>query len=219
MNDKFSLDELAIRVMPGGAFLAFLYFYWGTGYHLNLSEHLDVLLTFLFFCVAFIVGEVLQTLAHECEWMIDLFFKCRRPSRVFLYKNNPVVRNELRREEIIASQPLTDEQRQSFETEYSELSVFSRDKEREQSNLSQAIFWKLYSQVINSEEIRVVNRNYLFVRVMMIEFMVIAFFFFVENQIVLGGIGAFLFLVFLWRARGLARGLVFKTLVLNQRGK
>ena len=98
MHNKFTPEELIIRVIPGGFLLAVIFFAFGDDTILNLNNNLGFLYTFLFFCSAFIIGELLQTLAHEMEWMTDIFFKFRRPSKIFLYKNNPVIKNKYQRE-------------------------------------------------------------------------------------------------------------------------
>ena len=67
-----------------------------------------------------------------------------------------------------------------------------------------------------SGEIKISNINYLFIRVITIEFLLISsILFFVEKDIYYGIISFVIFLIFLWRSRGLARGLVFKTILLN----
>ena len=87
--------------------------------------------------------------------------------------------------------------------------------EKTEDNLSQSIFWKLYSQVSNIDEIKTVNRNYLFTRVMIVEFLLISILLFLNDNNFLGIISFFISIIFLWRSRGLARGLVLKTVILN----
>jgi hypothetical protein len=55
--------------------------------------------------------------------------------------------------------------------------------------------------------------------VMTIEFLLISILFFVEKNVYYGIISSIIFLIFLWRSRGLARGLVFKTILLNLKEK
>lgn len=214
MTNKFTIEDLLIRIMPGGFFLAILFLIYGSNIQLNLVDDLDFLYTFLFFCSAFIVGELLQTLAHELEFVVDIFFKFRRPSEIFLYKENPVTKNEYTRKNLIRHLNLSKDEVKIFKKSYNELSAWKKNKDNDK--LSQNYFWKIYSQVSNSDEMKISNINYLFIRVITIEFLLISgILFFVEKNIYCGIISFIIFLIFLWRSRGLARGLVFKTILLN----
>jgi len=71
MSDKFSIEDLIMKVMPGGFLLAIFYFLFRGKIQFNFIENLDFFYTFLFFCSAYIIGELLQTIAHEIEWIID----------------------------------------------------------------------------------------------------------------------------------------------------
>ncbi len=214
MTSKFTIDDLLIRIMPGGFFLAITFLIYGNNIQLNLIDNLDFLYTFLFFCSAFIVGELLQTLAHELEFIVDIFFKFRRPSEIFLYKENPITKNEYTRKDLIKYLNLSEDEMKIFEKSYDKLSI--RKKDKDDNKLSQSYFWKIYSQVSDFEEVKIFNRNYLFIRVITIEFLLISgILFFVEKNIYHGIIGFIIFFIFLWRSRGLARGLVFKTILLN----
>ncbi len=214
MSDKFSIDELMIRVLPGGFLLTFIFFTLENQLQIKLDANLDFLYTFLFFCASFIIGELLQTLAHELEWMIDIFFKFRRPSKVFLYKNNPVLKNEHKRNELFEHLMLAKEKYDIFQKNYSDIPIFLGRKKFD-DDLSQSIFWKLYSEVSDTSEIKMCNRNYLFTRVMSITFFIVTIILLTTNEIQFSYISTLLFLLFLWRARGVARGLVFKTILLN----
>ena len=219
MSDKFSIEDLMIKIMPGGFFIAVVYFLFRDKISLTLVDNLDFLYTFLFFCSAFIVGEILQTIAHLNEWIIDLFFKRRRPSNIFLYKNNPVLKSKEKRLELIDTLSLNPEDVIGFDKDYKELSFWKKKGDKKYDNISQSIFWKLYSNVSDGEEIKSSNRNYLFVRGITIELIIISaillicknYYFFVGTSV--------LSIIFLWRARGLARGLVFKTVLLNLKNK
>ncbi len=215
MNDKFTIEELLIRVMPGGFLLAVLFLIYGDKIEFQWIDELDFLYTFLFFCSAFIVGELLQTLAHELEWIINLFFKLRRPSKIFLYKENPILKNEHIRKELIEYLDLPENELNIFNKKYTDLSILWWKFSKKEDELSQSIFWKLYSQVSDSNEIIKFNRNYLFVRVIMISFLLIGILFFFEGNISIAFSFIMIFLLFLWRCRGVARGLVFKTVLLN----
>lgn len=67
MQDKFTLEDLMIRVMPGGFLLAIIFFMFFNETWVDVTQNFDFLYTFFFFCSAFIIGELLQTLAHELE--------------------------------------------------------------------------------------------------------------------------------------------------------
>lgn len=214
MNDKFSIEELMIRVLPGGFLLAFIFFEFGYITEITLDQNLDFLYTFLFFCSSFIVGEILQTIAHEFEWIIDIFFKFRRPSQVFLYKNNSIIKSDHKRSELLEHLNLSEEKIIPFQINYSDIPlVFGRKKEND--DLSQSIFWKLYSKVSEAEEIKICNRNYLFSRVMTMIFLIIAIVLITKGNLYASVSSFLIFCIFLWRSRGIARGLVFKTVLLN----
>ena len=220
MLEKFSIDEFMIRVMPGGVFLAVLYFLYGKYFSLAITESNDLLYTFIFFCVSFIIGELLQTLAHESEWIIDIFFKFRRPSEIFLYKNNPVLKSDHQRNNVIKHLKLSEDEKQIFNTDYKKLSFLKVWKiDRGNNAISQSIFWTLYSQVSDLDEIKTSNRGYLFVRVTMLLFLLITILLFINYNINLGLISLGVFIIFLWRSRGYARGLVFKIVLLNLKKK
>ncbi len=199
--------------MPGGFFMAAIFLFFAKNYQIHIAGDLDFLYTFLFFCSAFIVGELLQTVAHALEWVVDIFFKRRRPSHIFLYKENPILKSDYQRSKIIHILDFPNNQLEIFDKEYSDLSFFR--KQKKDDKLSQDIFWKLYSSVSNQEEMRVVNRNYLFSRVIMVEFLFLTIFAFLSNSWVLVIVNLSIFLLFWWRTRGIARGLVFKTVLLN----
>jgi hypothetical protein len=199
--------------MPGGFFLFILCFIFND-YTPDLSGELDFLYTFLFLCSAFIVGEILQTLSHELEWLVDIFFKRRRPSHIFLFKNNPVLKNEYIRSNILDYLNLQKEEAMVFNKDYFKLSFWKKENDNEKK-LSQKIFWDLYSKVNNMEDIKRTNVNYLFTRIMSFEFLILSILFFVKNDDIFSFLSFLLFLVFIWRCRGIARGLVFKTVSLN----
>lgn len=219
MSDKFTIEDLMIKIMPGGFFIAVVYFLFRDKISLTLVDNLDFLYTFLFFCSAFIVGEILQTIAHLNEWVIDLFFKRRRPSNIFLYNNNPVLKSREKRLELMDKLSLSTEDVSGFNKNYKELSFWKKKRDKKYDNISQSIFWRLYSNVSDSEEIKSSNRNYLFVRGITIELIIISIillicknYYFFAGTLIIG-------IIFLWRARGLARGLVFKTVLLNLKNK
>ena len=197
--------------------MAVAYLIFGSNWAMEFDAKLDFLYTFVFFCSAFIVGELLQTLAHGFEWIIDLFFRSRRPSQVFLYKNNPVLKNEFERQNIFDKLNLTSDDRECFDKQYSELPILPWKRNNEDDTLSQRMFWKCYIQVSDVGEVITSNRNYLFVRVMMVVFFIVSILLFIDRNIIFGAISIGITLLFLWRSRGLARGLVFKTVLLSMK--
>ncbi len=216
MIEKLSIEDLVIKVMPGGFFLGVIYFYYFKDLQITLNVNFDLMYTFIFFCLAFIVGEILQTIAHLSECIIDVFFKFRRPSKVFLYKNNPVMKSDYKRNELLNFLNLNEEKSEIFNKKYKDLHFLKFWKiSKNENDISQSIFWKLYTNVSNSEEVKVSNRGYLFVRVIMIVFLLLSLIFFYEDEVKYTIFCILMFLTFLWRSRGYARGLVFKVVLLN----
>lgn len=217
MENKFPIDELAIRIFPGGFLLAVIFLVFSESAYTDLDSNLDFLYTFLFFCAAFISGELLQTLAHEFEWLIDIFFKFRRPSGVFLYRQNPVIGNN-QRDKLMNLLSTSGFELKTFNKKYSDLSILFK-RNRNDNALSQSIFWELYSKVSGLEEMRIANRSYLFVRVMLVEFLLLGGLFLFSGKIHFGAFFLAISALFLWRGRGTAKGLVFKTVLLSLRDK
>jgi hypothetical protein len=215
MIDKFSIEDLLIKIMPGGFLLTALYFLFRNEVQFSPVENLDFFYAFLFFCSAYIVGELLQTITHEIEWTIDIFFKFRRPSEVFLYKNNPIIESEYARDELMEKLKLDGLEVEIFNQRYKTLSYWWWKKNKENDGISQGIFWKLYSQVSQTDEIKISNRNYLFVRVMMLEFLILGIIVIFDKNFYLSILSFLLCIIFLWRSRGVAKGLVFKVALLN----
>lgn len=210
-NEKITIEDLLIRILPGGFLVVLVFFVSNVESKLNVK--LDFLYSFFFICVAFIVGEILQTIAHSVEFFANTFFKGYKPSEVFLYKNNPILLSEKIRQKLISSLELTDEEKGTFDKEYKEVKLIASKKDKARK-LSQSYFWKMYSKVEDDEKIKRSNLNYLFVRVITIDFL-IAFAYLMSKGFLNYGIFAFvIFLIFMWRARGLARGLVFKSVLI-----
>lgn len=215
MIEKFSIEDLIIRIMPGGFLLAVLIWLFFDNTKYTISQDLDFLYTFIFFCTSYIIGELIQTITHEVEWIINIFFRLYRPSEVFLYKENPVLKNEKTRNEIMLRLNLGNNEKRLFEKKYCELPILWWKKDKKERQISQNSFMKLYSRVSNTEEIKISNRNYLFSRVMVVEFLTIFIVLAIKNYHNLLIVLALLSVVFLWRSRGIARGLVEKTVYLN----
>ena len=167
----------------------------------------------MFFTFSFLAGEVIQTIAHELEWIIYSFFKFYKPSEVFLYKENPVLKNEHIRQRLINHIELEPSEIETFEKTYKELPLLWWKREKQKK--TQSIFWKLYSEVSSETEIKVFNRNFLFVRAITFVALGVSILFLCKEINQLAIVSASLFILFLWRARGMARNLVFKTVMLN----
>ncbi len=220
MLDKFSFEDLMIRVMPGGLLLGVALALYSETFSVYFNQDLDFLYTFLFFCAAFIAGEVLQTLAHSLEFFVDIFFRMRRPSKVFLYKQNPVLKSDYKREELLKLLDLNTNERALIDREYSDIPlIFKGDDTKQADDLSQSIFWRLYSKVSSTSEIVQSNASYLFCRVIFLVFLLVGLLLFTQDYRELSVIAFAIALIFLWRARGVARGLVHKIIQLNLKRK
>ena len=215
MVRNFTIKELIVKVVPGGFLLSIIYFTFEGSLNLALATGLDFLYTFVFLCASYVTGELLHTLAHELDWMVNIFFKFRRPSKVFLYRNNPVIKNEYNRKEIFEKLNLKKEEVKIFEKDYGDLSSFWWKKKKSEDDLSQGIFWRLYRQVSGEGGIRAKNRNYLFSRLMMVEFLLISIAFLIDRNYLVASACIILYMIFLWRSRSMAEGLVFKTVLFN----
>lgn len=214
MYEKLTVEDLIIRIIPGSFLLMVIYFLELKNLSFTLSDNLDFLYSLVFLSSSFILGELLQTIAHETEWIVNIFFKCRKPSEAFLYKNNPVLKNNYMLSRIFEAIDINKKDLQIFNKDFSNLSFCGKGEQQERS-LSQDIFWKLYNKVSSTEEVKNANRNYLFCRVMIIDFMTISLLFVIYDYKLFAILGFVALLIFLWRSRGIARGLVFKTVSLN----
>lgn len=208
ISGKITLEDLLIRVLPGGFLISLIFFV--SNFQLSLNDKFDFLYSFIFFCVAFIAGEVLQTISHILEFIVNIFFKGYKPSGVFLFKNNPIIPNENIRQRLLASLNLSDEEKNIFEKEYKQRPVICRKKDKAKE-ISQGYFWKIYTTVEDNDIIKRSNINYLFLRVIMIDFMIVSVYLMLSGFSRYGLLTFVIFLILLWRARGLARGLVLKT--------
>ncbi len=217
MTEKFTIEDLFIRIIPGGVLIGILFLIYRNSIDLKLIKELDFFYTFLFFTFSFLVGEILQTIAHQLECIIYIFFKFYKPSEVFLYKDNPVIKNNRIRQNLIKYLSLPSEEIEKFNKNYKELPILWW--KREKQNISQSYFWKLYSNISNDNEIKVFNRSYLFIRAITVLFIFFIILFYIEKNTTFTLTSLILFILFLWRARGMARMLVFKTVLLNLRDK
>ena len=160
MTEKFTLEDLLIKIIPGGVLIGVLFFLFSNQIDLKIEKGLDFFYTFLFFIFSFLAGEVIQTIAHELEWIIFSFFKFYKPSEVFLYKDNPVLKNEHIRQRLFKHLNLDSAVQNNFEKTYRELPLWWWKREKQDE--SQGIFWKLYSEVSAEAEIKIFNRSFLF---------------------------------------------------------
>ncbi len=214
MKDKFTIEDLFMKIIPGGVMLGMLYFTFGEKLTISLEKGLDFFYTFMFFTFSYLLGEIIQTISHELEWMVFSFFKFYKPSEIFLYKENPVLKNELIRSQILKVLEIPSES--EFNISYKSLPLF---RKRQKQKKAQSFFWQLYSNISDLEELKTFNRNYLLVRAILVVCLSSAIIFFIEENRILMYVSSSLWLFFLWRARGMARTLVFKTVLLNLKNK
>lgn len=212
MTEKFSLDDLFMKVIPGGILIGVLYFLYFNTSTTQLQKGLDFFYTFLFFTFSYLAGEIIQTVAHQLEFLINIFFKFYKPSHIFLYKKNPIFKNEKTRDELISKLNLDPNEQSQFSKDYKDIHWFFR---REKTSISQAYFGKLYHKYSNDPEIKIFNRGYLLVRGVITISITTSILFYIEDKITLMYCSIGLFFLFLWRGRGMARTLVYKTVMLN----
>lgn len=208
---KTTVGDFMTRVLPGGFFIAVVFFGFNLQNHIVVSTgNLDFLYSFLFFCSAFIIGEIIQTISHSFEFLVDIFFKGYRPSEIFIFKENPVIKSDVIRADLIEKLNLSDSEKHFFDKTYKSLPIIcSRNEDTRRKG--QRLFWKIFSEVEGESVVQKSNINYLFLRVVMTEFLLLTLvLLWVDNKLFSL---AFLmvFTILLWRARGLARGLVFKS--------
>ena len=214
MKDGFSLDEYLIKIMPGGCLLYVLWLFFWDIIHIELDWNYDVLSSFIFLCISYIVWEVLQTIAHYFEFIINFRFKFRKPSEIFLYKNNPVIKKENKRKELISLLNLGKEENKIFESEYSQLPYLKFWKINKENNaLSQSYFRTIYCWVKNNPEIKCSNRNYLFVRAILLVFIILTILLIYHGYNTFSRISFALTIILFFRARGMARQLIFNSVL------
>jgi len=211
MENNFTLEDIMLKVLPWWFFLAICFCMSSVSTQITLNESLDFLYTFLFFCSAFICWELLQTISHIklFELFTKAFFKFRLPSQIFLYKNNPII-SEWIRNDLLKKIKLKKDEIRLFNKEYKDVCLCPCSSKIENSS-SQEIFRKLYSKVENEDKIRTSNRNYLFLRVLFLEFLFIALlFFFYRNMWEIWVLDLMIAWIILWRLRGVAKWLISK---------
>lgn len=211
MTEKFTLEDLFIRIIPGGVLVGVLYFSYSKEINIEFIKGLDFLYTFIFFTFSYLVGEIIQTIARILEPIIYVFFKFYKPSKIFLYKNNPVLNSNYQRDKIM--ELLHEESLDGFDEEYKNIPYVPRNKELD--DRSQGIFMKLYTKVSSDSEIKIFNRGYLLIRAITFMSLFVSIFFITQSNCQLSLVFGVVFLLFLWRARGMARTLVYKTVLIN----
>jgi hypothetical protein len=207
-SGKMTAEDLMIRVLPGGFFLSVLFFVFSLNNRIaDSAGKFDFLYSFLFFCLAFMVGEILQIVAHLLEFLVDVFYKGYRPSEIFLYQNNPVIGNKII-SDLIDKLSLSKGDRRCLKKDYGDL-PFICSKNHEGRRAVQKLFWEIFSVAEEFPAMQRSNVNYLFVRVVAVEFLLLAIILSVVSGL-LSLVSFLVFFCFLWRARGVAKGLVFK---------
>ena len=218
MIDKFTLEDLLIKIMPGGILVCVLCFLYLPHVLSSIPPNLDFLCTFIFITYAYLAGELIQTVAHLVERsMIYVFFKFYQPSEIFLYQDNPVVEDERLREEILAHLTVNEKDKNEFNRAYKDLPYYSPRKHT--NSQCQCAFRQLYSKVRENPEIKMFNRGYLMIRGMTFLFYVLTILFFINCYKIYGYLSISIFLILLLRSRGMARTLVYNVVTFNLKGK
>ncbi len=213
ITPKITLNQFLISVLPGGFVVSIILItvIYSNPYFAKTIQGIDFLMTFMFVCLSFIFGEVLQTIARGCEKTIDwLFFRGYRPSDIFLLRNNPVLKDEKIKEEVIKKLKLTKEEKEEL-IEYSEAPFAFWKKKSKFVGLNKKNFWKIYSKSREAENIKESNARYLFTRVMFVIFVFLILWFSILESWIFVKVSSIFMVLFLWRARGCARGLVFSS--------
>jgi len=214
MVEKFSLDDLFMRIMPGGIFLGTIILIYYSSGDVKYVKELNFLYVFMFFTISYVVGELLQTIAHKLDHCLMVFYKFYMPSEIFLYKNNPVIKDDIKLEELIKVCDLTEEEKEIINNiDYEALFWFkSRISIQTAQKISRRCFWKMYHNV--DESVQVFNRGYLFVRCLTCMFLMIFLILLFYKQYEFCLFSFIMFSILLYRLRGMSRMLVFKV-VLN----
>lgn len=212
MVEKFSLNDLFMRIMPGGTCLGAIVLICHYNFNIQLIKELEFIYVFMFFTFSYVIGEILQTISHEIEHFTMIFFKFYLPSEIFLYKNNPILKENIKLQKIIDLVDLTDQEKEIIkEIDYKKLPLFSeRNNFTEAKNINQRCFLQLYHDV--HDKVTDFNRGYLFARCMTCMFLFVSVILLFCKCYEFGVIIFAVFLLFMWRLRGMARTLVFKVI-------
>ena len=122
------------------------------------------------------------------------------------------------RGQLIKKFNLTDKEKELFEKKYSSIPLICPKKSIIRQ-CSQDQFWRIYANVEEVGSIRRANVSYLFTRVMIIVFLISCLYLFSNHLILYSTISLAIMTIFIWRAKGIARGLVFKTSLIYLKGE
>ena len=114
-------------------------------------------------------------------------------------------------EKILNQLSLTKEPASVFDNSYKKLPVLFN---RKSQTISQSYFWEIYTMVNHEDEIKAFNRNYLLIRGITFGMLIISTLYLINHEYSQLAVSIVLFLLFLWRARGMARMLVFKSVMI-----
>lgn len=136
------------------------------------------------------------------------------PSQIFLYKSNPIISNWIR-DNIIKKLKLRKDEIELFNKSYKKICLCPCATKKENS-ISQEFFRKLYNSVEDTDKVKIANRNYLFLRAIFLEFLVLTllFLFYWKMQNI-WIITLIIDLIILWRLRGVAKWLIINTVLSN----
>ena len=77
MSDKFSIDEYMVKIMPWWALILILCLFFWEDVPVEFWWEYDVLYAFVFVCLSYIAWEIIQTLSHLLDFVINVWFKFR----------------------------------------------------------------------------------------------------------------------------------------------
>jgi len=212
--DKFSIDEYMVKIMPWWALILILCLFFWSNAPIQFWWEYDVLYAFVFICLSYIAWEILQTVSHLLDFVINVWFKFRKPTEVFLYKENPVLKNEHKRKEILEALKVGEEIEEILNIEYKDLNWLKFWKISKKNNaILQSFFWTIYTSVKNNPEIKQWHINYLFLRAIILDCLVLSILSFYYGYPALAWISLIVLIILFWRARWLARWSVFNAVL------
>lgn len=204
MVEKFSIDDLMIKIVPGGTLIIFILYIYNP-IKITPEKGLDFFYTFVYFTLSFIVGEIIQTIAHLFERLFYIFFRFYKPSEIFLLQKNPIFGPNEKINTIVSKTYGNNNSIQ--EMSFKEIKFY---KDKELRFKVQRIFNMIYSKVSQEPEIKIFNRGFLMVRGITLTFLIIAILFITSNYCTLSICSFLIVLIFFWRARGCSKKLVEK---------
>ena len=214
MSDKFSIDEYMVKIMPWWALILILCLFFWEDVPVEFWWEYDVLYAFVFVCLSYIAWEIIQTLSHLLDFVINVWFKFRKPTEIFLYKKNPVIKNEHKRKELLSALKIEKEIEEILDVEYASLNWLKfRKISKKNNDVLQSYYWTIYTSVKNNPEIKQWHTNYLFIRATMFDCLVLSILSFSYWYHELGWTSLIIRLILFWRIRWLARWLVFNAVL------